>query len=307
MQTGSTLGDRVFHPSINSSVGPSPSVILLDDRKGLQPTEKLVFANQTTNTGALINFTEIIYSDSMRGYRVYRREHQVSPFFRLLSTNNMLLLAASLSFLLSCVVHTSASQLHHLHWLHLSGATDSNRMRSGLDSGIEKQLKAFASLKLNVTACIFFWTLLMIQLIRAYRSVYVEEVLAIRGIGLQFTSFGVFNHVREKRFVDRMLIRLIAIHDAFYRYQPIFLLSSSIENDSRRLVYFSETLPRLPVLRHTLNGIRHVLYGEEEHGPSLADIQTMSQPIFGRSMSTSDDFSKGDYSGDEETNISDES
>ncbi|CCW68531.1 unnamed protein product [Phytomonas sp. Hart1] len=222
MPPGSFPVDQIFHSQISSSAGPSPSVTLLDDRKGLQPNEKLIFTNQMTNTGAVINFTEIIYSDSMRGYRVYRREHQVSPFFRLLSTNNMLLLAASLSLLLSCLVHTSASQFHLLHWLLLSDSADDTFVQSSPDFDSETHLKVFSLSKLKIMACVFFWLLFIMQLIRAYRSVYVEEVLAIRGIGLQFTSYGVFNRVREKRFVDRKLIRFIVIHDTFYRYQPIF-------------------------------------------------------------------------------------
>ncbi|KAG5506873.1 hypothetical protein JIQ42_07589 [Leishmania sp. Namibia] len=115
--------------------------------------------------------------------------------------------------------------------------------------------------------------LLVKRLSGALSRVYVEEVLVMRGVGLQFSAYGIFNTLRYRRFVDLLMLRSLVIHDAFFRYQPIFFLSSSVENKAERVVYFPETLPRLAVLRPILNGIRGVLYGEPEDGLSLAEME----------------------------------
>ncbi|KAG5485072.1 hypothetical protein CUR178_08042 [Leishmania enriettii] len=115
--------------------------------------------------------------------------------------------------------------------------------------------------------------LLVKRLSGALSRVYVEEVLVMRGVGLQFSAYGIFNTLRYRRFVDLLMLRSLVIHDAFFRYQPIFFLSSSVENKAERIVYFPETLPRLAVLRLILNGIRGVLYGEPEDGLSLAEME----------------------------------
>lgn len=116
---------------------------------------------------------------------------------------------------------------------------------------------------------------LLLRLYRALTRVYVEEILVLRGVGLQCSTYGIWNTLRQKQFTDVHLLRSIVIHDAFFRLQPIFYLSSSIENRASRLVYFSETLPRLAVLQPVLNGIRFILFGEEEKGLSLAALEEL--------------------------------
>ncbi|KAG5485744.1 hypothetical protein LSCM1_07155 [Leishmania martiniquensis] len=126
---------------------------------------------------------------------------------------------------------------------------------------------------LTLTLLVLSTFLLTKRLGGALRRVYVEEILVMRGVGLQLSAYDIFNTLRYRRFVDLLMLRSLVIHDAFLRYQPIFFLSSSVENKAERIVYFPETLPRLAVLRPVLNGIRGVLYGEPEDGPSLAEME----------------------------------
>ncbi|CAJ1014108.1 GPI-GlcNAc transferase complex, PIG-H component, putative [Leishmania lindenbergi] len=142
-------------------------------------------------------------------------------------------------------------------------------------SGSYAQAKGTPALDTSVT---FFLLLLSVFLLvkrlsGALSRVYVEEVLVMRGVGMQFSAYGIFNTLRYRHFVDLLMLRSLIIHDAFFRYQPIFFLSSSVENKAERIVYFPDTLPRLAVLRPVLNGIRGVLYGEPEEGPSLAELE----------------------------------
>lgn len=107
----------------------------------------------------------------------------------------------------------------------------------------------------------------------AFTRIYIEEVVVVGGVGLQLLSYGIFNTVKSSTFVDASMVRSLVIHDAFFRFQPIFFLSASVENLPQRLVFFSNTLPRLEVLLIVLRGLRAVLYGEPEVGPSLAEME----------------------------------
>ncbi|EPY37563.1 phosphatidylinositol glycan, class H, partial [Angomonas deanei] len=91
-------------------------------------------------------------------------------------------------------------------------------------------------LKIGVVVVCF--GLFILRMLLTFQRVYVEEVLAIRGVGIQIVSYGVFNNVKRIKFIDWKMIRSLVIHDSFFRYRPIFFLSSSIENESERLVYF---------------------------------------------------------------------
>eukprot|EP00796_Vickermania_ingenoplastis_P011397 gene11397-7902_t len=113
----------------------------------------------------------------------------------------------------------------------------------------------------------------LFRMFNAFTSVYIEEVVVVAGVGLQLTSYGIFNTVRSSTFVDLSMIRSLVIHDAFFRYQPIFFLSASVENQPQRLIFFPHTLPRLEVLLPVLRGVRAVLYGEPETGLSLAQME----------------------------------
>ncbi|KPA74786.1 hypothetical protein ABB37_09069 [Leptomonas pyrrhocoris] len=153
-----------------------------------------------------------------------------------------------------------------------------------------------AALDVTVTIVLFFFSVVLLakRLSSAFSRVYVEEVLVMRGVGLQFASYGIFHTLRYKVFVDLQMLRSLVIHDAFARYQPIFYLSSSVENRAERVVFFPDTLPRLAVLRPVLNGIRGVLYGEPEEGPSLAELEecwnTSSREISDDEPFTEDSF-----------------
>ncbi|TPP49135.1 GPI-GlcNAc transferase complex, PIG-H component family protein [Leishmania donovani] len=137
------------------------------------------------------------------------------------------------------------------------------------------QATSTPALDTSVTLVLLLFStfLLVKRLSGALSRVYVEEVLVMRGVGLQFSAYGIFNTLRYRHFVDLLMLRSLVIHDAFFRYQPMFFLSSSVENKAERIVYFPDTLPRLAVLRPVLNGIRGVLYGEPEEGPSLGELE----------------------------------
>lgn len=113
----------------------------------------------------------------------------------------------------------------------------------------------------------------LFRMFSAFTSIYIEEVVVIAGVGMQLTSYGIFNNVKSSTFVDLTLIRSIVIHDTFFRNQPIFFLSASVENSPKRIVFFPNTLPRLEILLPVLRGVRSVLYGEPEFGRSLAEME----------------------------------
>ncbi|KAG5498504.1 hypothetical protein JKF63_02790 [Porcisia hertigi] len=145
------------------------------------------------------------------------------------------------------------------------------------------QLTRSTTLDTGVTfSLLLLSTLLLVKrLSGALNRVYVEEVLVMRGVGLQFSAYGIFNTLRYRHFVDLLMLRSLVIHDAFFRYQPIFFLSSSVENKATRVVFFPDTLPRLAVLRPVLNGIRSVLYGEPDEGMSLAELESQRRKTGG--------------------------
>lgn len=168
-----------------------------------------------------------------------------------------------------------------------------------------------ASLDTSVTFALLFFSVLLLakRLSSAVTRVYVEEVLVMRGVGLQFSSYGIFNTLRYKVFVDLQMLRSLVIHDAFFRYQPLFYLSSSVENRAERMVYFPDTLPRLAVLRVVLNGIRGVLYGEPEEGPSLAELEerwkTSQGDLSDEELFTEDSFAEDTMTTPDEGHSSD--
>lgn len=113
----------------------------------------------------------------------------------------------------------------------------------------------------------------LFHLQQRWRRTYVEEVVAIANAGFQLTSYGLFNTVQHTQFIDLTVLRSLLIHDGYFRLQAIFFLSASVENTAERLVLFPQTLPRLEVLIPVLRGMRAVLFGEPEFGPSLAQIE----------------------------------
>lgn len=270
----------------------------LSNRRGLPVQAKVLVADDTTNTGAVVRLVEVQFGDAMRSYKVYRQESLVRPFFRLFSVNDILAMTITLTFFLSCVVSISADHQDHLpEWLQRAAAnSDAVHARS--------QLEKTASMRVRLAVGCVGLAFLAFRFVCAYRRVYVEEVLAIRGVGLQLTTFGVFDQVRERRFIDLKMIRSMVIHDAFFRYQPLFFLSSSIENSPRRLVYFNHTLPRLEVLRKVLVGVRSILYGEEDSGPTLAELEELYGSRNESGETDDDNTSKGEDSGGEDASAS---
>ena len=118
-----------------------------------------------------------------------------------------------------------------------------------------------------------FAALVCLRLLFRLSGIQRQEVLAMRGVGIQITSYTVTGGVRSRRFIDQDLVRSVFIHEAYFRHQAVFFLGIVVENEDHISVLFEDTLPRLPVLRTVLCGIHHVLFQENDHGgPSLAEI-----------------------------------
>lgn len=270
-----TDGPGLFSP-LTSVAGTfsNTTCAALDDKHGLPVRERTIVSDHITNTKAVVRLVELEYSDdTMRAYRVCRQAHigasaNTRPLLQMLSVNDMVLLALSFAFLLPLVIAASANSPRVPQWWR-SLTTENEAVSRGA-----AHWEAALPLNVRVLAPLIGFVLVLVHVLRAYYRVQVEEVLAIRGIGLQLSTYDVFHRVRSRELIDVKLIRSLVLHDAFFRYQPIFFLSSSIENRASRVVYFAATLPRLEVLRPVLCGLRHVLYGEEEHGLSLSEMET---------------------------------
>lgn len=239
-----TSGAPAFFPSAAPSGG-----------KDVEPEEKVLVERHITNSGATVRVVRVDYSSGMRAYRITQASYlsdgaDVPALLRLVSVNDLLLISIIVSCLLPYVLPVSG-------WVHQ--AAHAGALDDWISSG---------KLLLVVLTLL---AVLLARLLRAYRRVYMEEVIAIRGVGLQMRTYGIFGQVKAEVFVSRSMIRSLVIHDAFFRFQPIFFLSASVENQAERLVFFDETLPRLEVLQPVLRGLRHILYGEDELSPSLAE------------------------------------
>lgn len=263
-----------------AGVAAFPTHVCVLDGKGLGPTETVLLSKQLTNTHAVIDLVRLDFSDAMRGYRVYKQDLSTRPWLRLFGTNDMMLLAVAVSFLLSCVVSLNGAAVASTDpllakaargWWWGSASAPENPETARRRALLEESF--FFKVRLSLSVLCFL--LVAIRFLFALQRVYIEEVIAIRGVGIQLTDYGVFNQIRRRQLIDMKLIRSLVIHDAFFRYQPIFFLSSSVENQSKRIVFFAETLPRLAALQMVLRGLRHILYGEEEEGPSLSEMEQM--------------------------------
>ncbi|KAK7201839.1 GPI-GlcNAc transferase complex, PIG-H component [Novymonas esmeraldas] len=165
--------------------------------------------------------------------------------------------------------------------------------------GSYQQVTSVPAFDSSVTCVLLLLSTLLLakRLTGALTQVYVEEVLVMRGVGLQLSAYGLRNTLRYRHFVDLLMLRSLVIHDAFVRYQPMFFLSSSVENCKDRVVLFPNTLPRLAVLRPVLNGVRAVLYGEPEEGPSLAEMEERTRTADG-DQSDGDLFTEDSFAED---------
>jgi hypothetical protein len=103
-------------------------------------------------------------------------------------------------------------------------------------------------------------------------SVSAESVTAIRGVGLQVAQRTPRGDV-VSRVIDVNSIDCLAIHEGFFRHQVVYFLAVVVRDAPKVEVLFAGTMPRLVTLRPVLRGLRQVLYGEPEHGCSLAEAE----------------------------------
>lgn len=121
-----------------------------------------------------------------------------------------------------------------------------------------------------------FWTVLLVLLVVARLVVYsrrvcVEELVVVRGLGMQLYTRDFVGNVTRSKFLDVARIRSVFIHEAFFRQQVIFYLGVLVDNEADVTVLFEETLPRLALLKPLLCGIRAVLFQEVEDGSTLGE------------------------------------
>lgn len=123
-----------------------------------------------------------------------------------------------------------------------------------------------------------FWSVLILTIvairiqIRSHRTC-VEELVVVRGLGIQISTRDYRGVVVKSKLLDIGKIRSVFIHEAFFRQQVIFYLGVLMTDESSVTVLLEESLPRLALLRPILCGIRSVLYQESEEGPTLAEAE----------------------------------
>ncbi|KEG07844.1 phosphatidylinositol glycan, class H [Trypanosoma grayi] len=253
--------------------------------------QKLLVANHVTSTNAVVDAYQTDYSETVRSYRVCRRDPlgpHTPPFLRFLSPNDMMLLA----LLVALSVPSLPLLMDRLWmggWMPFQAIGDIN----DFDGDVLLVREAAASLSPRLILLLVCFIVSVCRLVVGVRRVHTEEVTAIRGLGMQITSYGAFGGIRAQRFVELRLIRSLIIHDAFFRCQAIFFLSATVENEATRLVLFEETLPRLAVLQRFLCGLRQILYEEPEEGATLGEMEGQGSEGF-------DDSVDGDYRGGED-------
>ncbi|RNF08848.1 phosphatidylinositol glycan, class H [Trypanosoma rangeli] len=249
------------------------------EKNAVPPTDvlpKVVLESHITSTNVVVDVLQTDYNDCFRSYSVRQR----NPFgrnsliiLRILSVNEIMLLvllifSAVLSLPRFIVPLRGVNDVSFA--LGDIGSSDSPVVP--LLMGNWSPTLSSPRLILVVLCCVVSAWRIAVGLRRAH----TEEVMAIRGLGMQLTSYNVFGWILSQRFVELKLIRSLIIHDAFFRCQVIFFLSATVENEAARLVLFEDTLPRLAVLRLVLCGLRHILYEEPEEGTTLAELEWMT-------------------------------
>ncbi|RNF27051.1 phosphatidylinositol glycan, class H [Trypanosoma conorhini] len=251
---------------------------------------KVLLENQVTSTNVVVDVLQNDYDDCFRSYSVRQRNafgRDSLTLLRLLSVNEIMLLVL-LVVLAVPSLPRFAGPLQSVK--DASFASDDIRNTSGpiVPLLMENRRPTASSprLILMVLCCVVsVW-----RIVAGLRRAHTEEVMVIRGLGMQLTTYNAFGWILSQRFVELKLIRSLIIHDAFFRFQAIFFLSVTVENEATRLVLFEETLPRLAVLRRVLCGLRHILYEEPEEGKTLAEMEEkLSHPL----EDTEDSDSKG--------------
>ncbi|KAH9584257.1 GPI-GlcNAc transferase complex [Trypanosoma melophagium] len=240
----------------------------------------LLASNHKTSSNDFVDVFQVNFSDSVRLYRVCRRGTvgpHIPPILRLFSLKDLMFLVVFVALELPSL----PMFLDYPRGIG-GGSSDGWPFFPSVENG-NSAMKSFGmALKLYEAAVAWhlprFIPLLICCLVLLYRLftglrwAHVEEVTAIRGLGMQLTIYNIFGRIVSQRFVELKLIRALIIHDAYFRCQVIFFLSAIVENDGSLLVLFEETLPRLAVLRPLLRGLRHILYEDSEDGATLAEL-----------------------------------
>jgi hypothetical protein len=154
-------------------------------------------------------------------------------------------------------------------------------------------LSAHVSPQLSPLALILV-LLVAARVVRAWAaSAPVESVTAIRGVGLQIATRpsrtlrslfggaspsaaavasgggGGIGSGTVRRVLDLNTIDAIVIHEGYFRHRCVYFLAVVVRDEPRSVVLFADTLPRLEALRIVLRGLRHVLHGTPEFGPTV--------------------------------------
>ncbi|ORC86421.1 phosphatidylinositol glycan, class H [Trypanosoma theileri] len=238
----------------------------------------LLASNHKTNSNAVVDVFQVNYSDSVRLYRVSRRDAlgpQTPPILRLFSPNDLMLLivfvALELPSLPTFVDYLRSIGVGNGWTFFPYGESGSNAISSFTMALMPYNGKVSWHLP-RIIPIVICCLVLLYRLITGLRRAHTEEVTVIRGLGIQLTVYNIFGRIISQRFVEHKLIRALIIHDAYFRCQAIFFLSAIVENEGDLLVLFEETLPRLAVLQPLLRGLRHILYEEPEDGATLAEL-----------------------------------
>ncbi|EAN84857.1 hypothetical protein C3747_190g22 [Trypanosoma cruzi] len=260
---------------------------------------KVLLEGHITSTNVMVDVFQTDYNDCFRSYRVCQRNPfgpNTSFLLRIFSVNDVMLLLVLIALALPSLP-TFLGPLQGANWMYFSL------------NGTEKKIDGVVPLLMDkwtpnsflprLFLMIFCCILSVWRMVAGFQRAHIEEVMVIRGLGMQITNYNVFGWICSQRFIELKLIRSLVIHDAFFRYQAIFFLSATIENDATRLVLFEETLPRLAVLCPVLCGLRHILYEEPENGATLAELEGVESERL-------DDTMEGEYKAtDDDSDITD--
>jgi len=217
--------------------------------------------------GAKANAAASIDLSCIYGGGAATRTYEVTaPVPPLLTWLDMLLAAFTFVFQIAFAGLGRAGHIdparHFPHWF------------SALTAAIAPQLSPAAFLLLAVIAG---------RVARAWAgTVPIESVTAIRGVGLQIStrpgrqwgassprSTSGIGAGTVRRVIDVNSIDALVIHESYYRHRCVYFLAVVVRDEPKSVVLFADTLPRLEALRVVLRGLRHVLYGSPEHGPTL--------------------------------------
>ncbi|CCD16909.1 unnamed protein product [Trypanosoma congolense IL3000] len=211
-------------------------------------------------TNSVVDVFQVDHSDFVRTYRVCRRSRHGFrtniPFLNQLSYVDVMFAALFVGLFVDRY-DDSSSRL---------GSFMAGEQTLGNVSGVgPREIYPVWWPSLAALVLLLYVFVMVCRIVSGLLRVNVEEVTAIRGLGLQLNSYHAFGTLCSRRFIDIKLLRSLVIHDAFFRSQAIFFLSATVENEASRVVLFEETLPRLSVIQPVLCGLRFILFEEPEH------------------------------------------